>query len=119
VSQAASQAATFYREVVERQRVWTLRDERGFPAPQTPHGRAQPFWSSRSRVERIIENVQAYRDFEPVEIGLNEFVERWLPGLERDGLRAGVNWSGNRAIGYDLEPAVLRKAIDAAKSYAG
>jgi hypothetical protein len=113
VSQSASQAAAFYREVVARQAVWTLRDSGGFPAPKTPHGRAQPFWSSRSRVERIITLVEAYRGFEPVEIELSDFLDRWLPALQQDGLRAGVNWSGQRATGYDLEPAVLREAIDA------
>jgi hypothetical protein len=96
--------------------VWTLRDERGFPAPATPEGRAQPFWSSQSRVERILKSVEAYREFEPVEIKLTDFLERWLPALERDGLRVGVNWSGPRATGYDLEPADLRAAIQAAKS---
>jgi hypothetical protein len=116
VSQAASQAAAFYRDVVGQQAVWTLRDERGFPAPATPEGRAQPFWSSRPRVERIIKNVGAYRGFEPVEIKLADFLERWLPSLERDGLRVGVNWSGPRAIGYDLQPADVRTAIEATKN---
>jgi hypothetical protein len=50
-----------------------------------------------------------------VEIKLADFLERWLPALERDGLRVGVNWSGPRAVGYDLQPADVRTAIDAAK----
>jgi len=27
-----------------------------------------------------------------------------LPGLAKDGIRVGLNWSGARAVGYDLEP---------------
>ena len=70
-----------------------------------------PFWSSRKRVETIIANVPAYLGFEPFQIPLDEFLGRWLPGLERDGLKVGVNWSGNRAVGYDVEPGNVRAAL--------
>jgi hypothetical protein len=114
VSQAASQAAAFYRQVVETGAVWTVRDEGGYPAPKNPEGhRAQPFWSSRSRVERIVKNVSAYAGFEPVEIQLATFLGEWVPALERDGLRIGVNWSGPKALGYDMEPHAVRTAIEA------
>jgi len=71
-----------------------------------------PFWSTLSRVERIIKTVPAYAGLSPVEISLDEFMAKWLPGLEKDGLLIGVNWSGARATGYDLEPARLKKSIE-------
>ena len=111
MSQAASQAAAFYREVARERRVWSLRDSGGFPAPQGDGGRSMPFWSSRRRVETIIKNVAAYHGFEPYEIPLDDFLKCWLPGLDRDGVRVGVNWSGTRAIGYDVEPNNVRLAI--------
>jgi Protein of unknown function (DUF2750) len=115
VSQAASQAAAFYTQSVENDAVWTVRDEGGYPAPKNSEGRrAQPFWSSRSRVERVIENVPAYDGFEPEEIPLNAFLDEWLPELESDGLLIGVNWSGPRASGYDLEPLVVKEAVEEA-----
>lgn len=43
--------------------------------------------------------------FEPAPIDLVAFIEGWLPGLEKDGLRCGLNWSGERATGYDLRPS--------------
>ena len=114
MSQAGSQASAFSRDVARQGTVWTVRDEGGFPAPLSCGGRrAQPFWSSRSRVELVIENVAAYKDFEPVAIGLDEFVQRWLPGLGRDGLLVGINWSGPRANGYDVEPRSVREALEA------
>lgn len=73
-----------------------------------------PFRSSRERVERVISNVAAYRGFEPFEIDLAAFMSRWLPGLARDGLMVGVNWSGNRATGYDVEPNGVLAALAAA-----
>lgn len=114
MSQAASQAAAFYREVAASRRVWTIRDARGYPAPRGTSGkRAQPFWSSRSRVEKIIETVPAYAGFSPDEIDWDKFLSAWVPGLTRDGLLVGVNWSGKRAHGYDLEPAQVARNVAA------
>ena len=80
MSVSAAQAEAFYKEVVRRRQVWAIRDEDGFPAPQTPEGRAMPFWSARSRAVKVIENVDAYNGFEPVLLALEEWRSRWLPG---------------------------------------
>jgi Protein of unknown function (DUF2750) len=106
VSTSAAQAAAFYTEALREGSVWTVRDGSGFPAPMTPDGRrAQPFWSLRSRAEKVVGTVAAYRGMVLVELPLDVFRSRWLQGLERDGLRVGLNWSGPRATGYDLEPS--------------
>ncbi|MFD4323904.1 DUF2750 domain-containing protein [Nocardioides sp. NPDC058538] len=105
MSVSAAQAAAFYDEVVAEGTVWTIRDEGGVPVPSSGSGlRAMPFWSKRSRAERIIESVETYEGFRVQEIPLSEFRARWLPGLARDGHRVGINWSGPRATGYDIEP---------------
>ena len=117
MSQASSQAAAFYREVAKKRVIWTIKDAGGFPAPKTRTGpRAQPFWSSRSRVERIIATVPAYSAFIPFEIAWSDFERAWIPGPERDGLLIGVNWSGPRATGYDIRPSELRDAVYAIKT---
>jgi hypothetical protein len=114
VSLAAAHAAAFYREVAETGRIWTIRDADGFPAPHGSSGtRAQPFWSSRSRAEQIVQTVSAYRSFEVVEIEWPAFCDRWAPGLEKDGVHVGVNWSGDRATGYDLKPRELVANVEA------
>jgi hypothetical protein len=98
--------------------VWTLRDDGGYPAPMNREGvRAQPFWSSRKRVEKVVARVPAYSGFAVVEITLETFLDKWLPSLEANGLRVGVNWSGPRATGYDIEASSLRTALDAAMEY--
>lgn len=107
MSQAAAQASAFYREVLTSGLVWGIRDANGYPAPMTPGGRAFPLWSTRARAERVIATVPAYRVFEVVEIPWAWVIDTLLPDLERDGLRVGVNWTGPRAVGYDLEPRQL------------
>ena len=111
MSQAASQYAAFWRDVKVSGKVWTVEDDGGFPAPQTRTGqRAMPFWSSLSRVKKIIKTVPAYAGFRPCEMTWPEMRDEWLPDLEESKMLVGVNWSGPRAVGYDIEPSDIRAA---------
>jgi hypothetical protein len=113
VSNSAVQAKSFYEDVSKIGKVWTIRDENGIPAPEGHGGvRAMPFWSSLSRVEKIIESVPAYTEFEPVELELEVFKSKWLIGLKKDGLNVGINWSGVKAKGYDVKPEEALKNIE-------
>jgi hypothetical protein len=110
LTQSASQAAAWRAEVQAAEAVWTVEDDEGMPAPENAEGRrAMPFWSSRARVEKIIATVPAYAGFRPRRLSLSEFEEEWLDDLERDGLLVGVNWSGRRATGYDVEVGDVRE----------
>ncbi|MET9022400.1 DUF2750 domain-containing protein [Actinopolymorpha sp. NPDC004070] len=60
------------------------------------------FWSTETRVRRIIAAVEPYAGFVPQAIPLTSWQERWLPGLRRDDLLAGLNWTGARATGFDV-----------------
>lgn len=113
MTQAASQASAFYRDVEASRKVWTMKDDRGFPIPKNSQGtRSMPFWSSESRVTRIINNIPAYKSFKPVELDLIDFYNYWLPELKSAGQLVGINWSGKRAVGYDLSPEILIRWID-------
>jgi hypothetical protein len=100
---SAAQADAFYNEVLDGGEVWTLKDAGGYPEPRgTDAARAMPFWSRRSRVQNVIDNVAAFQGFEPSSVSLADWRARWLPGLAKDGLLVGMNWSGDAATGYDL-----------------
>jgi len=102
---AAALAADFYEEVAQSRVVWTCQDDRGIPVPTSATGRrAMPFWSSRERVEAVITSVTAYDGFIPVEIPWDDFAADWCPGLESDGLLAGLNWTPPDAVGVAIEP---------------
>lgn len=113
MSVSAAQADAFYMEVLREGCVWAIRDSGGFPAPQTPDGRAAPFWSLRSRAIKVIQSVEAYAGFEAVELPLDEWRVRWLPGLAGDGLLVGLNWSGPGATGYDIPPDQVERNLAA------
>ncbi len=105
MGQSASQAHAFYRDVAKNRKLWSCRDDVGFPQPRTSFGgRAMPFWSSLSRVKKIIKTVPAYGVFTPYELTWDEFLTKWMPDLKAIGVKVGVNWSGSGATGYDMEP---------------
>lgn len=115
MSQAALHADAFYRDVAKTQKIWAIRDSEGFPAPEGDLGkRSMPFWSTRSRAEKIINGVAAYSEFEVVELDWQTFRDKWLVGLKKDGLNVGVNWSGERALGYDVGPEQVKQSVELA-----
>jgi hypothetical protein len=114
VSTSAAQAAAFFAEAAAGGEVFGIKDAGGFPAPLSGSGeRAMPFWSNRSRAEKVCASVPAYEGFGVVPLPLAEWRERWLSGLARDGLRVGLNWSGARATGYDFTPNEVLARLDA------
>ena len=114
MSVSAAQAAAFYKEILNYGEVWAIRDTGGIPAPMNGDGRrSMPFWSLRSRAEKVIANVPAYSDFEPTAIPLALWRTRWLDGLEGDGILLGLNWTGTHATGYDFQPAEVRDRLAA------
>lgn len=110
---SASNWAAFARDVAHTGLVWTLSDDVGYPATKNAAGqRVQPFWSSASRVAKIIKTVPAYAGFHPEEMSWSAFRDEFLPGLERDGMLIGVNWSGPRATGYEVTPQEVRARVE-------
>jgi hypothetical protein len=102
----------FCREVAATRALWTVRDKDGFPAVVTPSGcRAQPFWSSRARVEQVVGSVPAYSACEPCEVSWDDFRSKWVPGLIGYCLRVGVNWVDEPTAGHEMEPERLMMRV--------
>lgn len=113
MTQSSLQADAFYSGVAKNKKVWGIRDDAGIPAPIVDSGkRSMPFWSSLSRVQKVIETTEAYAGFETFELTWEAFRDCWLVGLEEDGLLVGVNWGGEKVEGYDVEPSTVKVAIE-------
>jgi hypothetical protein len=111
-SPSAANAAAFYRQVIETGTVWMLWSEKGGPTARTAGGdHAVPFWSSKSRAERVVATVPSYAGYTVRHESLARWREQWLPDLDREGLRVGLNWSGAKAVGYDLDPISVEESL--------
>ena len=112
MSQATEQWSAFINEIIKHRKIWTISDEVGIPTSTNIDGEtSMPFWSLKSRAEKILGKVPDYNGFQPYEIEFEEFLNRWLKGLEKDGLYLGVNCSGKRATGYDINPKKVLERI--------
>ncbi|MEP4545296.1 MAG: DUF2750 domain-containing protein [Saccharospirillum sp.] len=113
MGQSQSQAHAFYKDLAKNKKVWTIRDEGGYPAlKNSDWTKISTILVTLSRVQKIIKNVPAYNGFEPVELSWDEFGDKWLPGLTKDGLLVGVNWSSKNATGYDLDAPWVRECVE-------
>ena len=73
LSQAAAHWNAFIKEIINHRKIWTIRDAGGIPTSTNIDGEtSMPFWSLKSRVEKIFENVPDYKGFQQYEIGFDK-----------------------------------------------
>jgi len=96
--------------VVESEIVWGLSSDHGFADCESNESdrTVLVFWSDRGYASRVRQ--QSYPDYEPSEISLFDFLFRWLPGMEKDKLLVGTNWTGD-LVGLEFEPRTLEEEI--------
>ena len=97
----------FISRVAASEIVWGLRSPNGFatcPSNDDENQQVLMFWSDRGYASRVKQSV--FPEYEPVEITLFDFLFRWLPGMEGDGVLAGTNWNGDLA-GREIAPNEL------------
>ncbi len=112
MSQAASQASIFFEQVARERCAFTLLDEGNYIALPMSNGDVVPFWSSRSRVERVQGTHPKYASFGIDETPLDTFLTELLPRFDADGTRVGANWSGLRLTGFDYSVSDVRKNLE-------
>jgi hypothetical protein len=61
----------------------------------------------------VVFTVKGSEGFAVHELTLSDFPARWLPGLAKDGVLAGVNRRGARTTGFDREPSTLIRILNA------
>ncbi len=108
----------FIQRVLASGAVWGLKSADGWvmsrSTAEATSGRGiMPFWSDRAYAKQCANNNWAKHV--PTEIPLDIFLERWMPGMDADGLLVGTNWSAH-LCGYEIEPLNLRDEMVAARS---
>jgi hypothetical protein len=117
---AAAQAHAFYRQVAETGKLWMLCGPSGGAATiQSGNDRVMPLWSSKSRIEKIIANVDGYSRNGILETTWSRFKRDWVPVLVEEGVLVGVNWAGPSASGYEMQVEMLVRAVAERKHGAG
>ena len=100
-------------EIAESECIFTIQDAQGIPTTENSEGeKTMPFWSSDAKAQSFIESMDGYKEFTILPIEWRVFAEKWVPGLDADKLLAGLNWEGEGAKGFDLEPFELLEKVE-------
>lgn len=102
----------FIKTVCETEIVYGLKNKKGFATSSSVHyndENGEPvemicFWAEKVRAKSCIKD--GWKNYEPTEISLSEFMENWCVGMENDGLLIGTQFDQNM-FGFEAEPLEL------------
>jgi len=102
----------FLERVAEHGLVWGLKSADGWcvcESNEYENTVVMLFWPDKAYARQCA--VEEWAHYQPAAIPLNEFLELWLPGLNEDGLLAGVNWNVE-LVGLEVEPEFLLEKLE-------
>jgi hypothetical protein len=108
-----------YRRFIERVassgEAWILNAESGAAHCESNEEDSDVilFFSDAAYARRVQQKVMT--DYEPSRLDLFDVLFRWLPGMAKDEVLAGPNWTGD-LIGMELNPLQVQKDLYAALS---
>lgn len=101
----------FVRRVIDQHEVWGLKSSEGWAicdSNEQQGAQVMPFWSDRAYAQRAAKDGWAH--YVPTLITLDQFLDRWLPGMQDDGRLVGTNWDANNC-GIELTADALSKQL--------
>lgn len=102
---AAERYTFFLGEAIARGTIWALKGEGGFVAFSDEDGNSCfPFWPAPELAEALADEDWADCRAEPLE--LDVFMDRWLPGMSKDGRLVSV-CPAHDGTGIVIEPDTL------------
>lgn len=106
LQRSADERYQFFLETVVRTgEVWSLRSRKGWVMMSSDAEECLPVWPTAELASDWIED--DWSDCSPVSIPLGRWLDRWLPGMRRDGIALAV-FPNMDEEGMVVGPEVLR-----------
>jgi hypothetical protein len=102
----------FIVEAIEQGCVWSLQGPEGWAlcsSEKYDNTDVMPFWSQEGFAQ--VHCQEDWKDYVPVAIELEEFLEDWLSGMHEDVILVGANWDAELE-GVEIEPLDLLEEFD-------
>jgi len=101
---AAPHVAAFCKEVATNREVWTIQFPDGsYIKWENATGlEIFPVWSTKSRVQKIINYEEEFEGATPVKFSFDEFLSDWMPILLKNATGLGPNWAGENLMGWEM-----------------
>lgn len=110
----------FIQRIVAQGEVWGLEEEEDAWAycesNEFEDTDVLVFWSSKEAAAKLA--TDDWKDYKPVRIPLEAFIEKWLPGMDADGHLVGGDWN-EKLCGLEVEPEEVLTEIHAAQGKGG
>lgn len=102
----------FLERVIETGDIWALEHPEGWataPSSEDDDSDVIPFWSSEEGAQAAA--TDEWAEYIPAPIPMDAFLEHWLPGMDADGLLAGVEWTPDLE-GVEMPPLELQILLE-------
>lgn len=103
----------FVERVVLSRVVWGLKEAQAWASTVSTGNVTQgreviPFWSDRVLASQCAK--EGWANYEPAQIPLDLFIQRWLPRMAVERCLAATNWNA-QLCGHEVEPDALRDEL--------
>jgi hypothetical protein len=101
---AAPHVAAFCRDVAKNGKVWTIQlpDGSYIKWENDDGSEIFPLWSSKSRVEKVIDYEKHFEGAVPTSFPYDTFLTEWVPKLRGESIGLGPNWAGENLMGWEM-----------------
>jgi len=108
---AAERYSYFLQLVGQHELLWSLQDDKGCVVLSSEDGEeCVPVWPHPEFAQDWI--ADEWSDCKLLEIDLNGWLQRWIPGMQQDGVAVAV-FPGTDEDGVVMTPVELREEIEA------
>lgn len=101
----------FIRHIVDFGEVWGLYQEGWALAADDDKQQAIPFWPEEYFADMC--SIGVWKGYVPQAIKLKDFIEKWLPGMQKDGMLAAI-FQNARGQAMFISPLKILEDIQAA-----
>lgn len=110
-SEAQDRIQAFAEAVAESGEVWGLEHSEGWAVGSSEDDEdlvVMPFWSSEAGARACA--TEEWSDYRVSSIPVDDFLDKWLPGMHEDGYLVGLDWDPEME-GAEVEPEELAEAL--------
>ncbi|UII55676.1 DUF2750 domain-containing protein [Cytobacillus spongiae] len=96
---ASKRYGYFIKKVVDFEEIWGLYKD-GWATTENSEGEVLvPFWPKSEFADLCC--VEQWKDYKPQKIHLDDFINKWVPGMSNDRLKIAVFWYNNDSTVVD------------------
>lgn len=91
----------FIKKIADYEEIWSLKDKDGWASLGADDKQYFPVWAKKEYADLCISD--EWEGYESGSIHLQDFMEMWIPGLKKDGIRITVMWHKGKGIDVDWD----------------